>query len=215
MGRNKMGRKVQDLTGKKFNYLTVVKLVGKDKIGAIWECRCDCGNLTTAHKGELEKGFKQSCGCMRVRKDDIVGIKKGKLTAIEFSKVVEGITYWKFKCDCGNTFEGQRSRFLNGTTKSCGCLKNERNEKFKRARSEQFQDDTNIVLIQSRLSKSNKSGFKGVHKNKKGKWIASIGFKKKKHYLGCFDKLEDAVKAREIAEEKLHKEFLREKGLLN
>lgn len=209
-----MGRKVQDLTGKKFNYLTVVRVVGKDKIGAIWECKCDCGNLTTSHKGELEKGFKQSCGCMKAKKDDIVGIKKGKLTAIEFSKIVKGITYWKFKCDCGNVFEGERSKFLNGNTKSCGCLKKERNEKFRKATLNQNQDGTNIVILQRGLTKSNKSGFKGVHKNKNGKWIANITFKNKKHYLGSFDKLEDAVKVREIAEEKLHKSFLREKGLI-
>lgn len=39
---------LEDLTGKKFNYLTVIgfayKFVHGNNVDYIWKCRCDCGN---------------------------------------------------------------------------------------------------------------------------------------------------------------------------
>ncbi|MCF2662536.1 hypothetical protein I6E42_10525 [Pseudoflavonifractor phocaeensis] len=44
--------------------------------------------------------------------------------------------------------------------------------------------------------------FRGVYYNKKrNKWIAQIMFKRKCYYLGGFEKIEDAVKARARGEE--------------
>lgn len=34
-----------------------------------------------------------------------------------------GSTYWKCKCHCGNVFTTLRSSLVNGSTKSCGCLR--------------------------------------------------------------------------------------------
>ena len=48
----------QELTGKKFNKLTVIKRVeGKFKKHTYWECVCDCGNTTivTSQKLKNEK----------------------------------------------------------------------------------------------------------------------------------------------------------------
>ena len=50
--------KLIDLTGKKFNRLTVKKYVGKSK----WLCLCECGNETIVHRDKLIRGQK-SCGC--------------------------------------------------------------------------------------------------------------------------------------------------------
>ena len=69
--------------------------------------------------------------------------------------------------------------------------------------------DTHIGKIQNPLpTKRNKSGVIGVYMNKRGKWVATIGFKKQSHYLGCFDTLEEATAARQEAEERLWKPFL-------
>jgi hypothetical protein len=52
---------------------------------------------------------------------------------------------------------------------------------------------------------TNTSGIKGVHWDKKaGKWVSSICNNKKVRYLGGFDNLLDAAKARLVAEEKLN-----------
>ena len=52
------------MTGKKINMLTVIKRVGSDKNGkALYECKCDCGNIKTMTAGDLKSGRVVSCGC--------------------------------------------------------------------------------------------------------------------------------------------------------
>ena len=48
-----------DLTGQKFNRLTVIKYVGKSS----WLCKCDCGNEAIVGGWELKSGNIKSCGC--------------------------------------------------------------------------------------------------------------------------------------------------------
>jgi len=54
------------------------------------------------------------------------GLKKNKLTAIKFSRILNNATYWIFKCDCGKEKELKSNKVFqnNATTKSCGCLSN-------------------------------------------------------------------------------------------
>jgi hypothetical protein len=76
-------------------------------------------------------------------------------------------------------------------------------------------------LMNSKISKDNKSGYKGVgfHKPSK-KWRARITVDKKTIYLGLFNSKEDAIKARREAEIKYFGEYhynykeLKEKGLI-
>ncbi|MCL1791034.1 MAG: AP2 domain-containing protein [Peptococcaceae bacterium] len=59
------------------------------------------------------------------------------------------------------------------------------------------------------MPKNNKSGIKGVSWGRKsGKWDANITFKKKRYSLGSYDDINDAAKARELAEEQLFRPFL-------
>jgi len=56
--------KFVDLTGLKFNKLTVIKYVGKDKWGnAKWLCRCDCDKTKIVLGLSLKTGNTKSCGC--------------------------------------------------------------------------------------------------------------------------------------------------------
>lgn len=56
--------KVEDLTGKRFGLLTIEKLYGKTKTGsAIWECRCECGNVVFITSYNIKK--RKSCGCRK------------------------------------------------------------------------------------------------------------------------------------------------------
>lgn len=63
------GRPIQDLTGKKFNRLTVIGLARPIKQASngtfFWSCRCDCGNNVDVRAGHItaEKGATTSCGC--------------------------------------------------------------------------------------------------------------------------------------------------------
>lgn len=63
----------EDLTGKKFNNLTVIKFAGYDHCGnrhwRKWLCRCDCGIEKEIREYNLKKKDSvQSCGCMKTRK---------------------------------------------------------------------------------------------------------------------------------------------------
>ena len=74
-----------DLTGQVFGNLTVVRLSGLvDKHrGRLWECRCDCGNVTYASTTFLTHGKKKSCGCMR----------NGQLSETRFHPFTDCVSY--------------------------------------------------------------------------------------------------------------------------
>lgn len=57
------------------------------------------------------------------------------------------------------------------------------------------------------LAKNNKTGVTGVRKTKYGKWNARITVDRKEIYLGNYDTLEEAAKARKEAENKYFGEF--------
>lgn len=147
-------------------------------------------------------------------KNDLEGKTFGRLKVLRLvGKDKRNKALWECKCECGNIVVIARNNLLRGNTKSCGCLQhnNYKNKVYYNNLKNGYIENTNIAYLKSdKLSKSNNSGCKGVYFQKKsGKWIAQISFKKKCHYLGIFDKLEDAIKTRKEAEEKMHKEFLR------
>ena len=54
-----------NLIGKKFGRLTVVNVVGRDKVGKqVWLCKCDCGNELKVNTSSLNSGNTKSCGCI-------------------------------------------------------------------------------------------------------------------------------------------------------
>ena len=57
--------RIKDLTGQKFNLLMVLRLSDKrTKSGhAMWECQCECGNITIVNSNNLQNGGVKSCGC--------------------------------------------------------------------------------------------------------------------------------------------------------
>ncbi len=60
-----MPRKIEDLTGRRFERLFVIKFSHRDKTGqSVWECICDCGKKTIAVTTILKRGKKRSCGCL-------------------------------------------------------------------------------------------------------------------------------------------------------
>jgi hypothetical protein len=59
-------RRIENLTGRVFERLTVVRYVGHDKTKrAIWECRCSCSALVTVRAWNLKNGHCRSCGCLQ------------------------------------------------------------------------------------------------------------------------------------------------------
>lgn len=58
--------KLIDLTGQKFNRLTVVRRVANDKHNNVqWLCQCECGNRQIfVRTGSLKNSSTKSCGCL-------------------------------------------------------------------------------------------------------------------------------------------------------
>ena len=57
--------KFNDLTGKRFGRLTVIKRVANNANNKVmWLCKCDCGNEATVIGSRLYTGKTKSCGCL-------------------------------------------------------------------------------------------------------------------------------------------------------
>lgn len=124
-----MTRKMEDLSGKRFGYLTVVERSGSRNGHAAWLCQCDCGNTKIADGWQLKKGSVKSCGCRQFdrsnRMIDLTGKRFGHLTVIgpTGKKNNSGVPYWKCICDCGNETEVNRQMLVRGRTTMCReCL---------------------------------------------------------------------------------------------
>lgn len=164
-----MRKKVIDITGEKFGSLKVVKFRGlNDNNRAIWECKCDCGNIRVYELQDLKRN--KSCGCKRYKTSKYIK------ASIENQK---------------RAYKVYSEKYLLDSTNLCSITK-------------------------ETLQSNNKSGVKGVSWDKKrDKWLAQIQFQKKSYNLGRYENKEDAIAARKDAEEKLHKKFLREKGIID
>jgi hypothetical protein len=77
----------------------------------------------------------------------------------------------------------------------------------------EWKDGTSLCNLTARTSIANTSGRKGVSFNaRSGKWGAYIRIRGKQKRLGHYSKFEDAVKARERAEEELFEPVLNAYG---
>lgn len=124
-----MGRKIVDLTGKKFGKLLVIsqsRRVGRE---FIWLCRCDCGNEKECRGGNLKQGSAKSCGCNKDhykniaenRVIDLKGRRFGRLVVISRQETEKRGAYWLCCCDCGNSKTVPSKVLLSGDSQSCGC----------------------------------------------------------------------------------------------
>ncbi|EQK39999.1 AP2 domain protein [[Clostridium] bifermentans ATCC 638] len=209
---------MDELIGLKFGMLTVldtktVETKGKNRTyNRIYVyCKCDCGNEKWIRFDGVKAGSVKACGCLTSVKNDLVGKRFGELIAIKPVGSEKGITKWLCKCDCGEETIVLRNNLTQGKTKTCGhgCDITKSTESF--AKDNYINGTSIISLCRKELNKNNKSGVTGVSwDNRKNKWRAVIMFKGKYTHIGYYKKLEDAMKARKDAEEKLHNKFLKE-----
>lgn len=145
----------------------------------------------------------------RGKPKDIAGKQFGYLTAIEpTGEKNRKDLIWRCVCKCGKEVEYPATRLLTGNTLSCGCL---RGEHFKEINK--YFDGTSLRQSIEEKVHSTKamSGYTGVT-TKRGKWKAYIRYKGQNISLGCYTKLEDAVKARARGKELVQMDAL---GLLD
>ena len=192
-------------------------VVGETRKGGrkYYKCRCECGTEREIYYRSIERGVSQSCGCLRreltkARAKDLTGKWVGRLTVLGRDEAREG--YWVCECDCGNRKSIRGTSLMKGVTLSCGCIQREiasntgtktvaENARKQIARNVAY--GTNFQVIENRNpAKNNTSGHKGVSWDKsRGMWSAYIQVRGTKIHLGRFYEYDDAVKARELAEE--------------
>ncbi|MEE0800422.1 MAG: AP2 domain-containing protein [Gemmiger sp.] len=200
-----MGSKPRrDLRGRKFGQLeaeepTDARTPDGD---VIWRCRCGCGNVVEVSSRDLLRGRKQDCGCGLNRSMEWIGRRFGSLTVLNYAGKKNHRTYWRCRCDCGNVLDVRESCLKNGHTTSCGC----------RADPTlycHYVEGTLVEAIASHtVAKNNTSGVRGVTLDRRThRWVARIGFRGKTYYLGSYEKLEDARKAR-LKGEEMYDDFL-------
>ena len=63
-----MAMPIKDLTGQRFGRLVPQKDSGRraQDRRVIWECCCDCGNITFVRGRDLVSGHTKSCGCLKI-----------------------------------------------------------------------------------------------------------------------------------------------------
>lgn len=110
---------------------------------------------------------------------------------------------------CGKEFTTMLSNVKKGIGSCKDCRKGNLEEGHKIAR-DAWVDGTSILAIMPdrALNKNSTTGYKGVNRRKDGKYRAYIYFKRKQYHLGVYDKMEQAIEARRIAEEKIFGDFL-------
>jgi hypothetical protein len=126
-----------DLTGKKFNRLTVLRRADHNKgTDPVWVCRCDCEQEREVEvRGSvLRDGRTQSCGCLRSetskkrnrnRAGDFTGLKFGQWTVLSQAPNRGQTRYWLCVCACPakTQKEVSISSLATGASRSCGCLR--------------------------------------------------------------------------------------------
>ncbi|MBC1419896.1 AP2 domain-containing protein [Listeria fleischmannii] len=219
--------------GETYNKLTVVKKLNEcSGTNRLWLCRCECGNLVKSTAYKISSGHTKSCGCL-VKETAAANFQKEIGKTYQMLRILKdsgkrtkgGQRIVTCRCACGQETDVVFSKLTGGYTHSCGCyarkirqatLKNRTKEDIQRGiqkqrDQKQLIEGTRVLNINkpNQLLKNNTSGRKGVTFDKsRQKWLAQIEFQGKHHFLGRYSQFEDAVKAREEAEEKYFQPIL-------
>lgn len=226
----------KDLTGQKFNRLTVIDW---DSEKRKWRCKCDCGNesFTYVSSSNLTSNHTKSCGCLDKENRRKRAIERNKKMAKYCDYEVQE-DYVIMYTPKGESFlvdleDFYKIKFLSCSIDDKGYVvcKTSRKNRFGLHRfvtnapkgmkvdhknhdtTDNRKDNLRVVTNQQnqmnrKANKNNISGKAGVTYFKpNGKWRACICVNKKIIHLGTFDNKEDAIKARVEAENKYYGEF--------
>lgn len=228
-----------DLTGKKFERLFVKELAYIKDGRTFWTCICDCSpDKEIIVKGKyLTNGDTKSCGCLNIEritqmgknnkkyndyyiKENIAHVKLSNCDE-EFLCDAEDWDYAKnicwYKSNTGyvrGEIDGKMVLFhdyiFNIKTESDIEVDHIDGNRLDNRRSELRICSRDKNAFNKGLYKNNTSGVTGVswHRQQE-KWCAYIQVEHKNIHLGLFDRFDDAVNVRLMAEKEYFKEYSR------
>jgi len=120
-----------NLSGNKYNRLSVLSFAYTKKGKSFWNCMCDCGNEIVVSGTKLKSGHTKSCGCLqkevisrmssgKIQRHNLQGKRFGRLKVLKFSHKKKRKAYWLCLCNCGNTKTVRADSLKDGSTTSCG-----------------------------------------------------------------------------------------------
>lgn len=194
----------------KANMFTLISYAGKlDGSGdPLWLCTCECGKTVEKPISSVLRSHIKSCGCVfanyvEARKKDLTNERYKKLLVIGKTgkRSESNLGIWLCECDCGGFIEIPTGEWR--TKSSCGCYA------MQLITSEEagmlHQDGTNIGVLLKRKPPRSASGVTGVYfRPKSQKWRACLMFQRKKVLDKEFETQEEAVAARQAAEDIYH-----------
>lgn len=215
-----MGVLNQIEVNEKYGNLVVLNFTGYMDIFPVWECLCDCGKKTLVREDTLMESNNQKCvfcqknGIVFELKDDYVlgKTKNNKEFFIDIDDYEKVKNMKIFITEDGYVAvsnEGRKillHRLL--TNVEDGMVVDHINRIRHDNRKKNLRICTQAENMRNTsLGVNNRSGVKGVRMVDNNKWIAEITFKRKRYFLGGFNKIEDAIKKRRIAEIEFFGEF--------
>lgn len=224
-----------NLTGEKFGKLVVLKKdVGRilnNKINnkgrdTYWICKCDCGKETSVRTTDLRNGNTTSCGCYRsesMRKTmkkyntyDLSGEFGIGYTSSGEEFYFDIDDYDLIKDVCWYT---DKDKYIVGTYNGKSIKQHRMILNFPTCKD---IDHINHCVYDNRKSNireatrsqnnQNKNSLGVYYSKSKGRWIAELKCDGKKHYLGSYVDIEDAILARHDAENTYFVEFKYERN---
>ena len=226
-----MAKRKIDLTGKEFHYLTVIKLDEpyRSRNGipfAKWICKCKCGSIISVRQTHLVSGSTRSCGCYKKESASKRQSKENRFVIHGEYATVYDASGNEFLID---TEDICKIRDLYWCQGSKGYIQNPKSGI--RIHRVIMNCDNNMVVdhISGDISDNRKCNLRictqqencfnkrhmplnktrciGVHKNKRGKYVAQITKDGIMHHIGTFESVESASAARKKAEREYFGEF--------
>ncbi|MCK4819018.1 AP2 domain-containing protein [bacterium] len=209
-----MPKKIE-MIGRKFGRWTVKADAGKKGREFFYKCECSCGTVRDVLGSRLRHGGSQSCGCIKPEATRKALTTHGKRYIPEYKVWSSMLQRCSNPNNCAYDNYGGRGIFVCQRWLVFANFFDDMGKRPKGFTIERINNNKGYykgnckwatVTEQShnhRARKSNTTGFVGVRWNKKlQKYQAGIGENYKRHHLGTFNRIEDAISARKQAEQK-------------
>lgn len=214
------------MENKVFGRLSVKERSGNDRKSkeATWLCVCECGKEVIVRGRDLRTGSTSSCGCLQretlKRIAQTHGMSRTRFYRT-WAEMIKRCTNQTFK-----QYEDYGGRGINVDKRwsEFEAFKDDMYETYLKHKELHGARNTTLDRIDNegdytkdncrwathvsqsrnrRVRKGSKSGYSGVtFRAKNNKWIAQIGLNGRNKYLGVFEDVDEAIKARKEAEEK-------------